>query len=114
MGDFQEASMIHEGQSEEAIVAFQEGVISDMWNKLVEMFKKLWYNNRCCYGFNVLRRCQEWQNAAFAVRVLFSAILFLTPIVRPTEPGSPISARSRFPRTEPLKPSASVRVVCAP
>lgn len=42
MGDFHEASMIHEGQSEEAIVAFQEGVISDMWNKLVEMFKKLW------------------------------------------------------------------------
>ena len=42
MGDFQEASLIHEGQSEEAIVAFQEGVISDMWNKLVEMFKKLW------------------------------------------------------------------------
>ena len=42
MGDFQEACMIHEGQSEEAVTAFQEGVISDMWDKLKELFKKLW------------------------------------------------------------------------
>ena len=42
MGDFQEACMIHEGESSEAVAAFQEGVISDMWNKLKELFKKLW------------------------------------------------------------------------
>ena len=42
MGDFQEATMIHEGQSEESIYAFQEGVLGDMWAKIKEWVKKIW------------------------------------------------------------------------
>ena len=42
MGDFKEACMVHEGESEYSIMAFQDGVMSDMWNKLKELFKKLW------------------------------------------------------------------------
>ena len=40
--DFHEVTMVQEGQSEEAIAVFTEGVLSDMWNKLKELFKKLW------------------------------------------------------------------------
>ena len=42
----------------------------------------------------------KWLSAVSAVRALLSDITFLTPTVRPTEPGSPTSVRLRLLLTE--------------
>lgn len=43
MADFQELAAVKSGRiSESEIVAFREGTMSDVWNKIKEMFKKLW------------------------------------------------------------------------
>ncbi len=43
-----------------------------------------------------IQEVSKWLNVAFAVRALFSDITFPTPTVRPTELGSPTSARLRL------------------
>lgn len=39
--DFQESAMIHEGASEESLVAMQEGAIGDFFKRIKDLFKKL-------------------------------------------------------------------------
>lgn len=42
MCDFQEASAIAEGASEDSIFALQENFVTSMWEKIKDFFKKLW------------------------------------------------------------------------
>ena len=71
--------------------------------KTLAFLKNVWYNDcRLKYGISsatisrkeqVLRRSLKWQNVVSAVRALCSVKTFLTLIAKPTELGSPTSAR---------------------
>ena len=56
----------------------------------------------------------KWLSAVSAVRALFSDTTYLTPTVRPTEPGSLISARLRLSLTEPTLPFPFAPVAFVP